>query len=164
MNAKNILLAVDGSDNSMRAVRYTGAMVGTNPTFRVRLLHVERLPERDTFADDASWRHACLENREIMQAFLAQARQALLEGGLPAESVTEQYVAACNSPHAEPGAPFCSRGSSVSLEILRHMEQDDFGTVVIGRRGLSKAEEFIFGSVSNKIMHLAKGCTVWVVA
>lgn len=164
MNAKNILLAVDGSENSMRAVAYTSTMVGANPAFHVRLLHVERLPERDTFADEASWRQACLENKEAMQAFLGQARQALLADGLPEECVSKLYVVACNSPHAEPGAPLCSRGSSVSLEILRRMEEDGFGTVVIGRRGLSKAEEFIFGSVSNKIMHLAKGCTVWVVA
>jgi Universal stress protein family. len=44
------------------------------------------------------------------------------------------------------------------------MDEGGFGTVVIGRRGVSKAEEFLFGSVSTKVMHLAKDCAVWVVA
>jgi nucleotide-binding universal stress UspA family protein len=42
-------------------------------------------------------------------------------------------------------------------------QQGDFGTLVIGRRGVSRAEEFLFGSVTTKVTHLAKDCTVWVV-
>jgi nucleotide-binding universal stress UspA family protein len=37
------------------------------------------------------------------------------------------------------------------------------GTVVIGRRGISRKEEFIFGSTSNKILHTARDCSVWVI-
>jgi hypothetical protein len=37
------------------------------------------------------------------------------------------------------------------------------GTVVIGRRGISKKEEFLFESTSNKIIHTAKDCAVWVI-
>lgn len=36
--------------------------------------------------------------------------------------------------------------------------------MVIGRRGVSKAEEFLFGSVSNKLVYHAKAHTVWVVS
>jgi len=36
-------------------------------------------------------------------------------------------------------------------------------TVVIGRRGLSKKEEFIFGSTSNRILHEANNCAVMVI-
>jgi len=36
-------------------------------------------------------------------------------------------------------------------------------TIVIGRRGISKKEEFIFGSTSNKIIHEAKKCAVLVI-
>jgi len=44
------------------------------------------------------------------------------------------------------------------------VKEGGFGTVALGRRGVSKAEEFLFGSVSSKIIHSVKGCTVWVVA
>jgi hypothetical protein len=29
---------------------------------------------------------------------------------------------------------------------------------------MDKAEEFLFGSVSNKLLHAARGCALWVVA
>lgn len=57
-----------------------------------------------------------------------------------------------------------SYGTSIAQEILAVLKEERFGTVVVGRRGVSKAEEFLFGSVSNKIIHHAKDCTVWVVA
>jgi nucleotide-binding universal stress UspA family protein len=43
------------------------------------------------------------------------------------------------------------------------MAAGGYGTIVVGRRGISKAEQFLFGSVSNKIVQNAKDCTVWVV-
>jgi len=36
-------------------------------------------------------------------------------------------------------------------------------TIVLGRQGLSRSEEFLFGSVSSKIVNHARDCTVWVV-
>jgi nucleotide-binding universal stress UspA family protein len=35
--------------------------------------------------------------------------------------------------------------------------------VVVGRHHKSKAEEFLFGSTSSKLIHEAKKCAVWVV-
>jgi len=37
------------------------------------------------------------------------------------------------------------------------------GTIVLGRRGISKKEEFIFGSTSNKILHSRKSCAALLV-
>ena len=58
----------------------------------------------------------------------------------------------------------CSIGTNIAQEIMKIIKDEDFGTVVIGRRGVSKEVEFLFGSVSTKIVHYAKGCTVWVVS
>jgi hypothetical protein len=33
----------------------------------------------------------------------------------------------------------------------------------IGRRGISKKEEFMFGSTSTRILHIAKDCSIWVI-
>jgi nucleotide-binding universal stress UspA family protein len=49
------------------------------------------------------------------------------------------------------------------MDILRIREEGNYDTVVIGRRGVSKAEEFLFGSVSTKVVQSAADCTVWVV-
>ncbi len=163
MNFKKILLAVDSSDNAMRAVEYTGHIVSGNPGFEVQLLCIERLPHRDLYADDDKWEMGCEEMRACLKDFLARARQRLRELGVDDAAVSEVYVSSCHSPFTDSTSE-CSLGTSVALEILDTLKTGGFGTVVVGRRGLSKAEEFLFGSVSNKIVHSAKDCTIWVVS
>jgi nucleotide-binding universal stress UspA family protein len=41
--------------------------------------------------------------------------------------------------------------------------QADGSTIVLGRQGLLRSEEFLFGSVASKIVSHARDCTVWVV-
>jgi nucleotide-binding universal stress UspA family protein len=47
--------------------------------------------------------------------------------------------------------------------IVEEAKKDGYGTIVLGRRGLSRVEEFFMGRVSNKVMQLAKEMAVWVV-
>jgi nucleotide-binding universal stress UspA family protein len=47
--------------------------------------------------------------------------------------------------------------------ILAERDEREYGTIVVGRQGLSRTEEFIFGSISSKIVTHARNCTVWVV-
>lgn len=164
MDCKKILVAVDGSENSERAVAYTGEMLRDSKPTPIMLLCIERFPERDLFADEASWKERCKEHREEMKQFLVAAREILEAKGIPSEVISERYEVSCVSPFADDGTVRCSRGTSIAQEILTVLEEEGFGTVVVGRRGVSKAEEFLFGSVSNKIIHNAKSCTVWVVA
>lgn len=163
MNFKKILLAVDASDNARRAVEYTGSVAGSSPGFSVEVLCIERLPHRDLFPDEKAWEVACTEARTELQSFLLEARRMLIEAGVPEQDATTHYVSTCDSPF-EGKTTRCSLGTSVAQEILDILKEGGFGTVVVGRRGVSKAEEFLFGSVSNKIIHSAKNCTVWVVA
>ena len=43
------------------------------------------------------------------------------------------------------------------------MREGGYGTIVVGRRGLSKVYEFFMGRVSDKVLHLAKDMAVWIV-
>ena len=47
--------------------------------------------------------------------------------------------------------------------ILQEAERNGHATIVLGRRGLSKIQEFFMGSVSNKVVQLARDQAVWVV-
>lgn len=38
-----------------------------------------------------------------------------------------------------------------------------YGTIVLGRRGLSQVEKFTMGSVSSKTLQLAEEMAVWIV-
>jgi nucleotide-binding universal stress UspA family protein len=53
---------------------------------------------------------------------------------------------------------------SVAQAILEEALALGAGTIVLGRSSISKKEEFIFGSTSNKILHSRKSCSaLWVV-
>ncbi|KHK04140.1 universal stress protein [Desulfovibrio sp. TomC] len=162
MNTDKILIAYDGSENAQRSVAYTAAMVGCDGGRQVEVVAIERPPDRDLFADDAAWKAECAKRIETMQAALVQARDMLVAAGVAEAAVTTRFVESCRSPLRD--AQECSIGTSIALEILRLATEGGFGTVVVGRRGVSKQEEFLFGSVSTKIIHAAKGLAVWVVA
>lgn len=164
MDFKKILIAVDGSENAMRAVNYVGEIINGGQGFSVTLLCIERFPERDLFPDETAWRERCAVLAREMREFLDRARDALLTKGVDPGAVSRRYVESCRSPLAEETAPQCSPGVGIAREIVGVAEEGDFGAVVLGRRGVSKAEEFLFGSVSTKIIHSIKNRTVWVVA
>ncbi|WP_028578321.1 universal stress protein [Desulfomicrobium escambiense] len=162
MDPKKILIAVDASENSARAVNYVSDLLGGSSGFMITVLYIERPPNRDLFPDEAAWVEAGQTQELRIRTFLKQARTTLTAGGLAPEAVTIDYVPHCQSP-VNPGAAECSIGTSIARDILQYQQRGDFGTLVIGRRGVSRAEEFLFGSVTTKVTHLAKDCTVWVV-
>lgn len=164
MDCKKVLIAVDGSENSMRAVMYTGEVIRNTPGFTMQLLHIEKLPDRDLFKDDASWRNECENYRTAIKAFLEDCRDSLEAKGVPSETISEKYVSSCEKLASVSDPRLCSMGGNLSMKILDVVHEGGFGTVVLGRRGVSKAEAFLFGSVSNKIIHYVKNCTVWVVS
>jgi nucleotide-binding universal stress UspA family protein len=162
MNAEKILIAFDGSPNSWRAVTYTAAMTGSETHRQVTVAAIERPPDRDLFPNDTDWKEECARRVDAMRHALEEAHAKLLEAGLPESAITIRFVESCRSPLRE--SMECSIGTSIAMEVLRLAEEGDFATVVVGRRGVSKQEEFLFGSVSTKIIQGAKGLTVWVVA
>ena len=150
MDFRNILISVDASDNALRAVEYAAAILGPAQGVRVTLLYIERAPNRDKFTDEQAWLNQCrLEHQGVFE-FLAKARSVLKAADLPDGAVTERTV-------------LCSTEPSIAQTILDVQQEGGYGTLVVGRRGLTKGEEFLFGSVSSKLVHNAKNCAVWVV-
>jgi nucleotide-binding universal stress UspA family protein len=150
MDAKNILISVDASDNAVRAVDYAATMLGGAPGVRITLLYIERAPGRDLFDSEAAWLGQCRLEHERVFDFLKHARARLTAAGVPDGAICERTV-------------LCSAEPSVAQTILGVQQEGGFGTLVVGRRGLTKGEEFLFGSVSNKLVHNARDCAVWVV-
>jgi nucleotide-binding universal stress UspA family protein len=51
---------------------------------------------------------------------------------------------------------------SRAAAVVEEAKKGGYGTIVVGRRGLSKVEEFVMGRVSNKVLQLAKQAAIWV--
>jgi nucleotide-binding universal stress UspA family protein len=148
MDPKKILLAIDKHESSMRAVDYVGKLTKSCPGFRITIIHVIEKPSEDYFENEPQ-RMAYLESStKEAQDLLGRARQMLLDHGLQPEAITfEAPVKTCDS----------------MASCIVEEAKDDYGTLVVGRRGISKSEEFLFGSVSKKIIDQSKKCTVWIV-
>jgi nucleotide-binding universal stress UspA family protein len=146
----NILIAVDASANSRRAVSYVGQMLGRTGGFHVTLLHVIPDPEEDYFADEAERESWLTGYRDRTDTLLQEYREMLIASGFPSDAV-DLYAPRRYCP-------------SMAECILSERKKRDYDTIVVGRQGLSRKEEFLFGSISNKIVNHAKDCTVWVIA
>jgi nucleotide-binding universal stress UspA family protein len=155
------LVALDASEGAMLAVDYVAKMVGCCPHFEVTLFHVVRgfdifhqaVGKPAARDSDGLWQERL--EKELDQAssgiegVFAEATRRLVEAGMEA---------ACVSRKVFKGA------SSRAGAIVDEVEKGGFDTVVVGRRGLSRVQEFFMGRVSNKVIHLTKDKTVWVVS
>jgi len=149
MDFKKILIAVDVSENSARAVNYVGEIIGNVKGFQVELLAIDRPPLKDLFPNEETWLAQRQKQEGQIREFLKRSRGILETKGVLSENISEIYMV--------------SEGLSIALAILKVQQDGGNGTIVVGRRGVSKDQEFLFGSVSNKIVHYAKDCSVWVV-
>ena len=146
---KNILIAVDESENARRAVSYVGQMVGGVEGFSVMILHVINEPEEDFFQTEEEKEKWLVQQRSKIDEQLGVYRKMLMEAGFDEGSVSTRST-----------LRYCP---SMAQCILAEREEADFSTIVVGRQGLSRSEEFLFGSISSKIVNHARNCTVWVV-
>ena len=146
---KNILIAVDASENARRAVSYVSRFLSGISGFKVLLLHVICQPEEDYFPTTADKDQWLDDHKQKVDTMLANFRQRLIaEGFAPADVAVRSTLRYC------PSLAEC---------ILAERHRGKCSTIVVGRQGLSRSEEFLFGSVSSKIVNHARDCTVWVV-
>ncbi len=129
-----ILIAMDDSARSLEAVEYAAQMIRTGK--RITLLSVVT-NEHETEAD-----------RKNAEQVLVQARRILVAAGLSRENIEVRVIA---------------KKDGVAEDILREVNTGGYGSIIIGRRGLSRVRQLLFGSVSHEICHHAKDCAVWVI-
>ena len=132
-----LLLALDGSENCMRAVDFVGAMMGGDNR-EVGLIHVIRGENENLIK----------EEKERINAVFDEARARLMESGFKSYQIKTKII---TGAHSRAGT------------IFQEAKSQGYGTIVVGRRGLSKVREFFMGRVSNKVIHMAKKHAVWVV-
>ena len=132
-----ILVGLDASQGAMRAVDYVGTMVSTY--LKVTLYHAVRALD-----DEISHKAG-----ESMKSVFEKATSRLEDAGFGRNQIT-----------AKTAMGVLSRAGA----LIHYALKGGYGTIVVGRRGLSEVEEFSMGRVSNKIIHMARELAVWVVS
>jgi nucleotide-binding universal stress UspA family protein len=144
-----ILLAFDGSEGSMRAVDFVGSTLG-NFDFNVVLIHVIRGKDDNSRESRHLYtpRKFTDSSKKEMTLALEKGKAKLVKFGFRPAMVKAEIIT---------GA-FSRAGA-----IASYAKQEDFGTIVMGRRGISRVHDFFIGRVTNKVIHLARDRTVWVI-
>jgi nucleotide-binding universal stress UspA family protein len=146
---RNILIAVDESDNAKRAVLYVKDLLAGLSGFHITITTIIPQPPEDYFITEQE-KNTWIENQNrTAKRILEDYRQIFIQADFREEDVASHLV--------------MKECSSLAECILEEQKILSCGTVVIGRRGISRKEEFMFGSTSNKILHTAKDCSVWVI-
>ena len=78
---KNILVAVDDSDNSRRAVQYVGYLLGNLKGVHVTLLHVIPEPDEDYFPEDMQKQQWLKKYHKKLDAILDEYKRMLVADG-----------------------------------------------------------------------------------
>jgi len=147
---RRILIAVDGSEDSLRAVDFMGMTLGSYG-YKTHLLHVMR-QEKDTSSKSHHLFFPETNGKgmhEKMVTFLDDAKDRLIASGCDPNAVTSQIVKGAHSR---------------AQTIVKTAHEGDYGKIVLGRRGLSKVKEFFMGRVSHKVIRMAKDNAVWVIS
>ncbi len=154
---KKILLAVDSSPDSMKAVEFVASFIG-DCEYDMTILHAIPglgainfdLPELNMLAfPEISMSDSCIESFKFNVARLFKdVREILARSGLKSQNISEKII---------------SGVLSRSDAIVNEAEEGGYSTIVVGRRGLSKVEAFFMGRVGHEVVYGGKKFTVWVV-
>jgi nucleotide-binding universal stress UspA family protein len=156
--SSRVVVALDGSEGARRALDHAAAMVGPQcSTFC--LLHAIRGSdlaaggfEGKGFADAGRLKSPAQERpckAELSMKVQMDRWLSSLTGGIAGNpGMTSRIVT---------GVP------SRAAAIMQEAAAGGYGTVVVGRRGVSRTPEFAMGRVCAKILQIARQTTVWIV-
>jgi nucleotide-binding universal stress UspA family protein len=129
----NILVAVDGSENALQAVRHAVKLASANSDIRLHLLNVQpSLPSAATsfvHADTVRSFH-----KEEGEKALKSAQELLKSAGVSYEC----HIAVGNQAEA----------------IVEYAREKNCDQILMGTRGLGGLSNLLLGSVATRVLHL----------
>ena len=149
MLLKKVLVAIDGSENSGRALDFA---VGISEKFDASVL-ILNVSEAISYNPNPA---------ETMTSSNASMATVATDVSKIHEGILNKAVARAKA--AAPGLAVSSmqRQGDAATEIVTVAKEGGFDVVVLGHKGLGKVKEFFMGSVSSKVAHLAP-CPVVIV-
>ena len=142
----SMLIAMNDSLSARAAVDFVADLAICPEEMDVTLLHVFRKPSA---GEELMGEKFMKEQPARYLKAMEKAKDELVEKGCNPNTVTIKLV--------EDPYPTVAEG------IIDQFNKGDYSMVVIGRKRMSKAEEFVRGDVSVKLVRALKGAAVLVV-
>ena len=151
--SKKILVAIDDSENAIRAVEFVANTFTTDN--RITLFNVVQdtatmcemnSPELTPYFTSQQSSFCLLEEKKkaLVTQALQQSKTILMDAGFEEKNITVK---------AEP------KKHGVARDIIEEA-QSDYHIIVMGKRGVSGIKDFLLGSISQKVFNLAKEISV----
>ena len=137
-----ILVPVDGSDNSFRALEHATFLATKIQEAQITAVYIiEDLPSLYIYSPKTMEKVRADYKRESTK-ILERCKEMANKSGINIHTVLFE------------GDP--------ASKIIGYSEMEKFDIIIMGSRGMGKFKEVILGSVSNKVLHHAK-CSVMLV-
>jgi len=142
----SIFVALNDSISSRAVVDHLISLSLRPEDWRITLFHFFR---KQSSSEELMGKKFTEEQPARMLAVLERARERLIENGFSSGRIETRLV---QDPYP-----------TVAEGIIDQFNRGDFNMVVIGRKRISKAEEFVMGDISVKLVRALEGTAVLVV-
>ncbi|MGB2929704.1 MAG: universal stress protein [Desulfobacterales bacterium] len=150
---KKVLVAIDDSENAMRAVEFIANLFTTDN--KITLFNVIQdtaalcemnSPELTPYFKSQQSSFCLLEEKkqELVNQAVQKAKEILMDAGFEEKNITVKSEL---------------KKSGVARDIINEA-QSGYNVIVMGRRGMSGIKDFILGSISQKVFNSAKNISV----
>jgi len=152
---KKILIAVDGSVHSKRAVTYvTKTTSGDKNTLYTLLTLRAWIP--DILLDDSE--HDSQIHTQVRELFRIKAKEAdsvvgELKEMMIKEGILESQIRTIARPIQQ----------GMAKDILTLAEEETYDAIVLARKGLTPQRDFFIGSIAEKVVEHSMQVAVWIV-
>jgi len=159
-----ILVAVDGSGASERALEYAAKIASDLRDAQLTIFHVgEPIPvnvmEYDKLPGKGDWDEKLEKHRKDVEKYEKKEAQADTEMFRYLKHRAEQQ----GLKPEQVDTRFSADVQNIPTEIILEAEKGGYEAICLGRQGRSSVKEFFIGSVSERVVRHARRCAVWVV-
>jgi nucleotide-binding universal stress UspA family protein len=148
----NVLLAVENSENAMRAVDHAAFLLsGTD--VNVTVFHSKRdlrrfVPKEVLEEFPGVQKFWQKKAGDVVAPYMKKAREKLIQAGIAESRISVKMV---------------DGSRSAAKDILVEAEENAIGAVILGRKGYSNVEDYAMGSITKKVLNRAADMAVCIV-
>lgn len=164
MKELRILVAYDASQSAREALRYCRELMELiadkcGGRYSILVLTVEQLPSCSLFPDTSAWKNECAKAHEKQMRLHDKIVEELKHSELDPACVVNKFVTL--DERDEP-LEDTERKRLIAKTILKELKKGNYSTLVMGRRGVTRSDAYLFGSVSQHLLQGAKKCVIWM--
>lgn len=152
---RKVLLTTDGSDFSSKSAAYVAQLYQGTKDLEVMLFYVSpSVPP--LFSEDTHdplirkqfdvWKS---RKEEDGRKYLENTANVLIEGGIQKNQIRSKYF---------------QQSVGVARDIIREADSGNYDAALVGKKGMGWLGEMFLGSITNKLLEMAEGRPLWVVA